>query len=355
VYYGQEARPYGFVVLFALVAVLCLLRALERPTLLRWLAYGAAVAALVYSHDFALLSVLAHPVLAVGASRSAKRRFALTLGLPALLIAPILVAVPPGFGVAAFSWIPAPDLGVVASTAVEFAGSPAGFVACAVVLVAGLAISVQRVRRQRPLPFERHVPVFLGIWLLGPFVVLLAVSLFQPVLVPRYVLQSLPALCLALALAVAVMQRRVALLATALVAALFLTASVQESRDRTKPDWPGAASYLAEAAAPEDRIVVLGRTGASIDGLVYYEPSFGVDRRRLPSASGEWPDRFVLVRGSDSQPLIDAAREERRLWLVRHGEWTSLQDALRGVLASCEVEALSFRQIEILRLDNCSA
>lgn len=43
--FGQEARPYAFVVLAAALATLGLLRAVERPSVLRWAAYGASVAA----------------------------------------------------------------------------------------------------------------------------------------------------------------------------------------------------------------------------------------------------------------------------------------------------------------------
>ncbi len=58
--YGQEARSYAFVVLGAAAAVVLLLRALEKPTVLRWLGYGLCVTAVTYVHPVALAVLGAH-------------------------------------------------------------------------------------------------------------------------------------------------------------------------------------------------------------------------------------------------------------------------------------------------------
>ncbi|GHH77084.1 hypothetical protein GCM10018781_49880 [Kitasatospora indigofera] len=58
--YGQEVRSYAFVVLAAAAALLLLLRALERPSLLRWFCYSLAVAAAAYLHLVSLTFLGAH-------------------------------------------------------------------------------------------------------------------------------------------------------------------------------------------------------------------------------------------------------------------------------------------------------
>jgi mannosyltransferase len=58
--YGQEARPYAFATLFAALATLLLLRAMERPTWLRWGCYTLAVAAAGASNLVALCVLAAH-------------------------------------------------------------------------------------------------------------------------------------------------------------------------------------------------------------------------------------------------------------------------------------------------------
>ncbi len=58
--YGQEARSYAFVILGAAAAIVLLLRALEKPTVLRWLGYGLCVTAVAYIHLVALVFLGAH-------------------------------------------------------------------------------------------------------------------------------------------------------------------------------------------------------------------------------------------------------------------------------------------------------
>ena len=58
--YAQEARPYAFATLFAALATLLLLRAMERPTWLRWGCYTLALAAAGASNLIALCVLAAH-------------------------------------------------------------------------------------------------------------------------------------------------------------------------------------------------------------------------------------------------------------------------------------------------------
>jgi mannosyltransferase len=60
--YGQEARPYAFAVLFAALATLLLLRALERPGVLRWGGYALALAATGAFQLIALTILAGHAI-----------------------------------------------------------------------------------------------------------------------------------------------------------------------------------------------------------------------------------------------------------------------------------------------------
>ncbi|PBC79390.1 mannosyltransferase [Streptomyces sp. TLI_235] len=63
--FAQEARAYGFVLLAVSAATWLLLRALERPTVLRWLPYSVAVAAAGLFHMVSLLFLSGHAVIVV--------------------------------------------------------------------------------------------------------------------------------------------------------------------------------------------------------------------------------------------------------------------------------------------------
>ncbi|WUI10658.1 glycosyltransferase family 39 protein [Micromonospora sp. NBC_00421] len=72
--YAQEARPYALVTLFAVLVTLLLVRALDRPGVLRWSFYTAAVAGLGLAHLLALGLLAAHAVVVLTARSTAPHR-----------------------------------------------------------------------------------------------------------------------------------------------------------------------------------------------------------------------------------------------------------------------------------------
>jgi mannosyltransferase len=90
--YACEARSYALVVLGAACGLLLLLRALERPSRGRWLAYGATLA-LTGAFNLIALAALAAHVVAVLAHRSIRDRE--TLKTFAVVVAGALIAVSP--------------------------------------------------------------------------------------------------------------------------------------------------------------------------------------------------------------------------------------------------------------------
>ena len=71
-----------------------------------------------------------------------------------------------------------------------------------VVLAAGCVALIARLRAGRALPWPAKAPVIVAVWLLAPVLILFLVSQAKPLFVDRYLLPTLPALCLALAMAV---------------------------------------------------------------------------------------------------------------------------------------------------------
>jgi len=111
--YAAEARPYAQTLAVTIGATLLLLRALERPRPRRWVAYGAAVAAVGLSHLIALAVLAAHLVLVLRHPRDRARRLRSLLG-PWLIaglagcavVLPVAVAAQAQAG--QIDWIPIP-------------------------------------------------------------------------------------------------------------------------------------------------------------------------------------------------------------------------------------------------------
>jgi mannosyltransferase len=361
VYYAQEARPYGFVVLFAVVSAWTLLRALDRPSVGRWIAYVLSLAALVYSHDFAILILLAHPFLVLGhPNRAARRGFMLALGIPALLVIPLLVFIPADWGQSALYWVPDPSLDQIRATSGLLAGRQGFAIPIALVLAWALISPTARQRAADVVESVPRVYAFLGIWLIAPIAVLYLVSQFTPVLVPRYTIASVPALCLALALALALLRPRYALILAALFAAAFLVRSIDDDVELSKTDWPAAASYLESSAAPGDSIVVVGDALHHANALFYYGPGLGVSRDHLLWTREDrerLPDRFVLVGGGGSgEELLDVPRRSENAWVVLSNFVSNdVQADLDRLFAACEsTRTQEFRLVDVVHLTGCS-
>ncbi|MFC8663833.1 glycosyltransferase family 39 protein [Streptomyces sp. NPDC057199] len=71
--HGQEARPYAFAMLAAVLGFLALLRALERPVPRRWVLYALTVPLMGWSHLVALTVLVAHLAAVLDARRRSDR------------------------------------------------------------------------------------------------------------------------------------------------------------------------------------------------------------------------------------------------------------------------------------------
>ena len=360
VLYGQEARMYAFALLFSLVAFWCLLRALELPGRGRWAAYAVAVAAVGYSHEFALLTLIGHlPLVLAAPRREGRREFALALGGAALLLAPLAFVVARIYGSDPLYWVSKPGFQTISDTVLLFAGSRAGVALCAVVI--GVGVAVELLRRRSAGPAEPHVPpgvpMALLLWLVVPFAVLFVVSQAKPILVPRYVVPSAAAACLALALSVGILRRPLALAGALAVAAVLVYGSVQNGRELTRPDWPGVASWLEDRRADDQRIVFVGGQ-RNTAAFLYYAHGFGVKRDELPwteAELAELPDSIAIIDKDNDVEDLSGALAEAPAWVVEQGTLPAeTQQGFDQYLASCEsTTQMVFRGISVRLLSEC--
>ncbi|ROR44007.1 glycosyltransferase family 39 protein [Kitasatospora cineracea] len=92
--YGQEARSYAFVVLLASVALLALLRAVERPTVLRWGLYALSLVGTAYLHLVALTFLAAHGLAVLIAWWRERREWRRPVGFTAAVLLAVAFAYP---------------------------------------------------------------------------------------------------------------------------------------------------------------------------------------------------------------------------------------------------------------------
>jgi mannosyltransferase len=260
--YAREARSYALVMVLAAVAWLALDHGLAdadpRTRRRWWLAHTALTVVLPLAHGLALLQVLpqALVLLAAGADRATWIRFARGVGAGLAATAGLLTIGANQVG----DWV-APLSADQLANAVRLYTSP--FAALAVVLVGvvavGVAVHVGAARRAAA-PLDRARALLPLAWALGPLLLLIALSVVRPSLVPRYVVASIPALALLTASGLDAIGTRLPSLrrpAVAVVIALLVVGHVDTHR-APADGWTAAAEVVAAGAEPGDTILFAG-------------------------------------------------------------------------------------------------
>jgi len=224
-YYAQDARPYGLVTMFAVIATQLLITAMADGRWRWWAAYGAAIALTGIFSLFALLLLFAHGVtLLVTRSRNQNRasdgragrnererqarplRWLAAVAAAILALSPLIAA---GYRQdQTLGWVTRPGLWTLTAMLSSFAGSRKAIPLVAALVACCVVTEVRRRHRQGFTVTEVALP-----WLALPPLILLAVSLAHPAYVERYIVFSLPALALLCAAGLASLARLAAVAA----------------------------------------------------------------------------------------------------------------------------------------------
>ncbi|MEV0713970.1 glycosyltransferase family 39 protein [Asanoa sp. NPDC050611] len=309
--YGQEARGYAFAVLFTVLATLLLARAVERPGWVRWVLYALAVFGLGLCNLVALLVVAGHAVAVIGRGRAAAG-FAAAVGAAAVLLVP-LVAIGRGQAGVQLDWVPRPALG-------DLLGLPgsvlqASAVGGALVVLAALGWALAGGRW----------PAVLGLSVMLPAGLLFLAALAGPYWVPRYLIGTVPPLCVLAALALRRVRLAFGLVVVLLVAALGAPAQAGLRRTHEWPrsapvDYPGAVAVIRANAQPGDGIVYDPRDGwKMLDVAVAYGMGSGAPTDVLLWESAVQRGELRATECPDPTACLFQAAAPR-LWLLTTGD-----------------------------------
>lgn len=288
--FSQEARAYSLSMLVCALLAWLLLRAVERPTVGRWLTYGCLAAVGMFVHFFVAFVVAAN-MLYLLACRSVPRGAPLVaLGVPLAFGGGLLVAAVLGqrHRDAFIAWIPPIVWDGLSRELVRVAGGPALSVALAAFVTYGLAMRHRDGRMW-----------MLFAWLVVPCVVGVAFSVaVQPVLVSRYLAVSIPALAILAGVGIASVAPLSGRVAWASLFALLVVVTDPTGYGRPVEDWRGATSWIAAEARTGDRIAFGSDTGRTV---AFYVARHDPDVTLEPVAD------------------LDALRaDDRRLWTTSY-------------------------------------
>ena len=323
-FYAQEGRSFALVTAGVLLGTYCLVRALASNSRRWWLGHALFMVVAVALHEFAVLAVAAHgATVLLSRVRWRTWRWWLASALAcAVVVAP--VALLSQRQSAQVSWLPRPTWASVAALAKQFFGSSPWLLALIFILVVlgGSADVRLGLRRHRYGVGAVALPL-----LLVPVVVLLTVSLVQPLFHVRYVLFSLagvPLLAaqgleqLAAALARAVGRPAAGwALAGVLIGSIFVAQLPAQQHVRSvesrSNDLADAAAVVRDQAQPDDAVIFMPLRYRAAE-LGYPAAFARVDDIALDAT----PVQASNLRGVDRSPgaVRKAMLVRLRIWVV---------------------------------------
>ncbi|TKK90156.1 hypothetical protein FDA94_06990 [Herbidospora galbida] len=300
-YHGQNARPYAFAALAAVLSFWALHRAIGQTGRRPWVAYTLSVLFLGCTH---LMAVLVLPAQLLVAWRSGDlRRFLIPAAIGLVPWAGLVVL--GALQSEAVGWIERPDWKTVTSLPGALTGS--GGLA---LLLIGAAVAGSGT------PLK---PWLSGLWtwLLLPPLLLFAVSWVTiPLYVDRYFFAAAPALALLAGLALARV-RPPAALALLLVGGIVALPdlALNRAQDGRREDYPFVVETIERAYQPGD--VLIYGSAPQREGILYYRRTTdGFPSDVLRRGTSRVPGTFGFVERGDLNHVLSQAT---RVWAVWRG------------------------------------
>jgi mannosyltransferase len=322
--YAQEARPYAFAVLFAVLATLLLLRLADRPSPGTGAGYALAVAGLGAFHLVALLLLLAHPAVLLRYRQRQQRIrtlavWAVSAGAGVLPLLPLAVLGSRQGG--QISWIRPARLDTLLSApdTLFVSGAVAGFV----IALALLAFS------------RRWQALLLISWALVPVLTLYLVAEITPLFWPRYLLFTTPAWVLLAALTLTRLSRTwAAAVLVALVLLAYPTQNEVRAADGHSHGDREAAWIITLNERPGDAIAYRlddqPEPWEGRDLVAKYVPA-GRQPRDVFAVTPQRTGGHLLATECRDLAACLARADPSRIWVIRFGEQTDpLKDIGRG-------------------------
>ena len=337
VFFARDATAYALEIMFATAGLLLLLRVLEGASFGKLAGWAVCEAFAVLSHSLAIAAVPAQllPLALLNRRDVPWVRLLTTAALLIAGLAPLLWLISRNDH-GQLNWIRPLSWPVVGEAIFGIAGGmtddPSGQ---AVVAAYGLGILLgfaATIRAWDRSPTEAFPFALAASGVVLPFLLALGISFIKPILYYRYLIFSLPCLCLFVAGGVAAIRTRAI---AALGLAALITGSTWHSwfmlERFSRYDWRQPAAYIMSHARPGDMLAV--RYGPNRMLLEYYLARAQMPRGLVESVFPDWgPDLLI-----DGKYFLDAEAQEfmakrllaqidstaargRRLWFVVGGE-----------------------------------
>lgn len=356
--YSQEARPYAFAVLGAVLGTLLLLRVLEAPSTRRWVAYGVMIPFMGLAHLVTLTVLAAHLVAVLTHARRGRSRlvpWSISVGVGLLPVLP--VAYLGHTQSAQISWIKT-NFATLEDLPVNLFHSAVGAEVVMAVALFGLLFTWGR--------YSTYWSGTLLVWAVLPPLLLFAIHSVVDLFLTRYLLFTVPAwsllaaagLCAAVRLVVrnaagaGWYQLGVGVVAVAAVGLLMAPdmAVVRANPLPGEPNWDAAAAWVLHQDQPGDGMAFNGTRGERLALRWEYRNSPGAPKDTFLGATAEATGTFQAHNCPD--PEACAAGVDR-IWVFSTDpthKMTSTMPRKEAELFWTQFHTVEFKQFADVRV-----
>lgn len=247
IYYSQEARLYSLFVLLSLASIYFFLKFIDKNDYKNLIYYGLFTLLLIYTHLFAFLLLFVQNVYILHINKYRIKKlfkwicsqlFLFIMFLP--WIGNLLKQVSSTLNT---MWIPKPNMGIILKSILDLLGNK-------YILLIFLFCIIYVILTKNYKSIERNKIVFLVLWLLVPFIIVLAYSyLISPVYHTRYVIFVIPAFFIILGMLISRIYEKNKILSYTLLGLVIIFSFItiiNQVNHVDKDDWRSVASYIKE-------------------------------------------------------------------------------------------------------------
>jgi mannosyltransferase len=335
--YSQEARSYSLMVLLCILSTIYFLKTVESSRY-RY-AYIVLSSLAVYAHFYSLLLLAAQYLWLryLSSTATSGTTWKPTWKTITILVAPILLFVATT-GAGPLKWIPRPGIKDLWDFAVLITGHDGVLlmIAIGVLAVLGAYPAVHNKSTANESPLQ-----FLLVWLLFPILLVLLLSIFRPLFLPRYFIFCLPPLLLLVAVGFRRIRPvwQVPLIVFCLALSLRGTvAYYTHDFDNERDDWRSASNYILDHAQAGDALlfhVPMGRMPYEYYRSLENNPLSLSAPQVLYPYHGSGITFLDFVEKPDYARLSNEAPKYPRIWVIlSHAETPSGLDRVGTSLTS---------------------
>jgi uncharacterized membrane protein (UPF0136 family) len=256
IYYSQEARNYSLFVLLALLSFYFFINYIYKKNYKNQAAYCFFSLLLIYTHIFSFLIIFAQNIYILYRYKFKIKKLLNWFAGQLILLLLFMPWLPILFRQAhnkMYSWLPKPDLGMLAKTVIDFFGNRLNL---SIFLILIIVIILTKKYKQ----LDKNKIFFLSSWIILPFLIVLCYSIIFPSLYhTRYMLFVLPAILIIFSLLIERISRKNKFFAYALLFIVIISSFVSivnQVNNTDKDNWRVVSDFIEKNAKGNDVVFI---------------------------------------------------------------------------------------------------